>query len=65
MEQGHHHEGGCGHGHGRFFGRRWGTPTPQELTERLQARRERLEQELANVQELIKRLGDPEQPAQA
>ena len=63
MEHGHHHEGGCGRG--RFFGRRWGTPTPQELVERLQARRERLEEELANVQELIKRLGDGEQPAQA
>jgi hypothetical protein len=63
MEHGHHHHGDCGRG--RFFGRRWGTPTPQELVERLQERRERLEQELSNVQELIKRLSDGEQPAQA
>jgi hypothetical protein len=62
MEHGHHHPGGGCRG-GRFFGRR-GTPTPQELVERLQERRTRLEEELANVQELIRRLDQPA-PAQA
>ncbi len=52
---GHHH-------HGR--GRR-GYPTPQEWSERLQAYRSHLEAELKNVEELLERLGGPEQPEPA
>ncbi|HVW88018.1 MAG TPA: hypothetical protein VHC01_01005 [Gaiellaceae bacterium] len=51
----HHHR----HGHGR--GRR-GYPTPEQWAERLQAYRTHLEAELKNVNELIGRLGEPEQP---
>ncbi len=66
----------CGHGHehrahgygrarGRAFGGplRGGFPPREEWVERLQAYHQHLEQELANVRELIDRLG-PASPAQ-
>lgn len=61
--EGHGHGG---HGHGRRgFGRR-GFPDRAHLLERLQGYRRHLEGELANVQDLIGRLGDePEAPAEA
>ncbi len=61
----HQHEGrGRGAAHGfRGFGRR-GVPNREALVERLQGTKAHLESELANVQELLERLGDaPEQPA--
>jgi hypothetical protein len=65
------HEEGEAHGRGRRgfrrhgFGRH-GFPDRAHLLERLQGYREHLESELANVQDLIGRLGDePEAPAQA
>ena len=57
----------CGHGrHGRAhsahgfrgFGR-GGFPSRDEWLERLQGYRQRLEEDLRNVQELIERLGPP------
>jgi ribosomal protein L19E len=48
---GHHH----GHGHRR--GRR-GFPSREQWVERLEAYRERLERDLGNVDELLKRLRD-------
>lgn len=60
----HSHEHGHGPGYGfRGFGRR-GFPSRDEWLQRLEAHRERLEQDLANVRDLIDRLGDrpPEQP---
>jgi len=48
---GHHH----GHGPGR--GRR-GFPSREQWVERLEAYRERLERDLGNVDELLKRLRD-------
>lgn len=57
--------GGQHHGRGfRGFGRR-GFPSREEWLERLQAHQQRLEEDLANVRELIERLGDGERPAQA
>jgi hypothetical protein len=53
MCEGHHQ-----HGHGR--GRR-GYPTAEQWAERLQAHRAHLEAELRNVNELIERLGEPQQ----
>jgi len=53
---GGHHHGGPGFGRG-FRGRR-GFPNRQEWLERLQEHQQRLEQDLANVKELIERLGD-------
>jgi hypothetical protein len=58
MCRGHHHRG------------RRGFPNREQWVERLQSHRERLEDELKNVQELIERLGDPSpsdapQPAQS
>jgi hypothetical protein len=63
------HEHGEARGHGRRgrrgFGRH-GFPDRAHLLERLQGYREHLESELANVQDLIGRLGDePQAPAQA
>jgi hypothetical protein len=55
----------CGgrHHHGR--GRRgFGFPNREQLVDRLQRYQQHLEGELKNVQELLERLGDREQPAQ-
>jgi hypothetical protein len=49
------HHGGRGFGRG-FRGR--GFPDREEWLERLQGHEQRLEQDLANVRELIERLGD-------
>jgi hypothetical protein len=52
---GHHHE----HAGRRGFGfRRHGVPSPEEWVERLESHRERLQRELANIEELLKRLKD-------
>jgi ribosomal protein L19E len=53
----------CGHHqhHGRGHGRR-GYPNREEWAERLRDYREHLEAELRNVNELIERLGEPQQP---
>ena len=52
MCEGHHH-------HHRRFGRgRRGFPNREQLVERLTGYRQHLEAELANVQELLERLGD-------
>ena len=60
---GGHHSAFGGRG---FSGRRgWrGFPDRTQLVQRLQGYREHLEHELANVQELLERLGDetPERP---
>jgi hypothetical protein len=58
------HHGGPGRG---FRGFRHGFPSREEWLERLQAHQQRLEQDLANVRELIERLGDGggDRPAQA
>jgi hypothetical protein len=63
------HEG-HGHGPGRGrrgfrgggFGGRHGFPSREEWVERLQAHRQRLEQDLANVRDLIARLEDGSAP---
>jgi hypothetical protein len=59
---------GAHHHHRRGFGPRRPFPNREEWLEHLQARQQRLEQDLANVKELIERLADgparPE-PAQA
>jgi hypothetical protein len=48
-----------GHHHHRRFGRgRRGFPNREQLVERLTGYRQHLESELANVQELLERLGD-------
>jgi hypothetical protein len=47
--------------HGRGHGRH-GYPTPEQWAERLQAYRTHLEAELKNVNELLGRLGEPQQP---
>jgi hypothetical protein len=48
-----------GHHHHRRFGRgRHGFPNREQLVERLTGYRQHLESELANVQELLERLGD-------
>jgi hypothetical protein len=60
MCEGHHHEGRRNGFRG--FGRR-GFPNREQLVERLQGYQQHLEGELKNVQELLERLGDPEQPA--
>jgi hypothetical protein len=58
----HHGRGGYGRGlRGFGFGRR-GFPAREELVERLQAYREHLEQELANVGDVIERLGGGQTP---
>lgn len=48
-----HHRGRRGFGF-----RRHGVPSAEEWVERLESHRERLERELANVDELLKRLKD-------
>ena len=55
----HHHRRGPGRGF-RGFGRE-GFPSRAEWVERLEAHRERLEQDLANVHELLDRLKDAPQ----
>lgn len=56
----------CGEHHHRGFGRRGrGFPNREQLVERLTGYRQHLESELANVQELLERLGDPGGPAPA
>lgn len=50
MCRGHHHRGR----HGRH-----GFPDREQWLERLQAHEQRLQQDLANVRELIERLGPP------
>lgn len=50
-----HHRGRHEHGFRGGFGRR-GFPSRDEWLERLEAHRERLEQDLANVRDLIERL---------
>lgn len=58
-----HHRGGHERGFRGGFGRR-GFPSRDEWLERLEAHRERLEQDLANVRDLIQRLqGDAPGPA--
>jgi ribosomal protein L19E len=53
---GHEHHG---HGHGRRHGRgRHGFPSREQWVESLEAYRERLERDLGNVDELLKRLRD-------
>lgn len=52
-----HHRGHRAWGPGRGFGRR-GVPSREEFVERLESHRERLENELANIDELLKRLKD-------
>jgi hypothetical protein len=52
---GHHRSRGAGPGLGF---RRHGVPSPEEWVERLESYRERLEHELANIDELLKRLKD-------
>jgi hypothetical protein len=67
-EHGHSEEGGFRGARGfrgpRGFGWR-GIPSREEWVERLEAHRERLERDLANVRDLIARLSDepPGQPA--
>jgi hypothetical protein len=59
---GHEHHRGCARGRGfRAFGRH-GFPAREELVERLSAYRDRLEQELANVSDVIERLGAGQTP---
>lgn len=62
---GHHEEGGHGrHGRGfRGFGRR-GFPSREVWLERLTAYQQQLEHELANVRDVIDRLGNGEAPRQ-
>jgi hypothetical protein len=52
-----HHRRGPGRGF-RGFGRGGGFPTREEWVERLEAHRDRLERDLANVRDLIDRLKD-------
>jgi hypothetical protein len=54
---GPHHHRGRGRAGWREFRRR-GVPSREEFVERLEARREGLEQELANIDDLLKRLKD-------
>jgi len=58
MCEGHHH-----HHHRRFGRGRRGFPNREQLVERLTGYRQHLEAELANVQELLERLGDATGPA--
>jgi hypothetical protein len=56
----HHH-----HHHRRFGRGRRGFPNREQLVERLTGYRQHLESELANVQDLLERLGDDAGPAAA
>ena len=51
---GHHQE----HARRGFGFRRHGVPSPEEWVERLESHRERLQLELANIDELLRRLKD-------
>lgn len=53
----------CGGHHHHRFGRR-GFPNREQLVERLQGYREHLQGELKNVEELLARLADGQQPEQ-
>ena len=53
----------CGGHHHRRFGRH-GFPNREQLVERLQGYREHLQGELKNVEELLERLADGQQPDQ-
>jgi septation ring formation regulator EzrA len=60
------HRGRCGHGRGRRFGfgrRRF--PDREEFVSRLEEHQRDLEQELADVSDVLKRLREDESPAQA
>jgi hypothetical protein len=57
MCDGHHHR------HRRFGRGGRGFPNREQLVERLTGYRQHLESELANVQELLERLGDANGPA--
>ena len=66
MCEGHHeHHRGPGRRGLRGFGR-GGFPKPEAWVERLQAYQAHLEEELANVKDVIQRLGpsEPDQPTQ-
>jgi hypothetical protein len=54
----HHH-----HHHRRFGRGRRGFPNREQLVERLTGYRQHLESELANVQDLLERLGNDAGPA--
>ena len=54
---GHEHHEHHGHWRGKGRGRR-GFPSREQWVERLEAYRERLERDLGNVDELLKRLRD-------
>jgi hypothetical protein len=56
----HHH-----HHHRRFGRGRRGFPNREQLVERLTGYRQHLESELANVQDLLERLGNDAGPASA
>ena len=60
---GHHHEHHHGHGHGRrrFFGRPF--PSRDELIERLENHQRDLEQELANLDDVLRHLRGNAAPA--
>lgn len=58
MCRGHHYEHEVGRG-ARGFGR-GGFPRREQWLERLQAYQQHLEEELANVKDVIQRLGPPE-----
>lgn len=60
------HRGRCGHGPGRKFGfgrRRF--PDREEFVSRLEEHQRDLEQELADVSDVLKRLREDESPARA
>jgi hypothetical protein len=60
------HRGRCGHGRGRKFGfgrRRF--PDREEFVSRLEEHQRDLEQELADVSDVLKRLREDESPAEA
>ncbi len=62
------HRGKCGHGHGRGrkfgFGRRR-FPNREDLVSRLEEHQRDLEQELADVTDVLKRLREDEAPGTA
>jgi hypothetical protein len=65
MCEGHHEHHGRGGRGFRAFGRR-GTFPPREVwLEHLRERRDRLAESLANIDELIRRLEDPQAPPAA
>jgi hypothetical protein len=56
----------CGrrHGHGFFWGHGWGRLKPEDILRRLEEYRRDLEEELADISDLIRRLQE-EKPEQA